>query len=74
MSKIITQNDSDTKSAFESAVTFFKRFHVASALKAANAYKEKGVSAADIFQYLFAMAFTHQSMYMEMKSEKTEHI
>lgn len=73
MGKSITQNDLNTKSAFDAAVTFFNRFHIGSALKAANAYKSKGIPVAEIFQYLFAMAFTHQSMYLDMKNEKLRH-
>lgn len=73
MDKTITQNDLDNKGAFDAAATFFKRFHIGSALKAANAYKLKGTPVAEIFQYLFAMAFTHQSMYMDMKNAKIRH-
>lgn len=73
MGKSITQDDLNTKGAFDAAATFFKRFHIGSALKAANAYKSKGTPVTEIFQYLFAMAFTHQSMYLDMKNDKVRH-
>lgn len=73
MGKSITQDDLNNKGAFDAAATFFKRFHISSALKAANAYKLKGTSVTEIFQYLFVMVFTHQSMYMDMKNAKVRH-
>lgn len=73
MGKNITQDDLNTKGAFDAAATFFKRFHIGSALKAANAYKSKGTPVTEIFQYLFAMAFSHQSMYLDMKNGKVRH-
>ena len=39
----------------ETILSFFKIFHVTSALKAANAYKKKGVPVASVFQYLFLL-------------------
>lgn len=71
MSNIVTQNYTDDKEISDSINYFFKRFHVASALMSANAYKEKGFSVKDIFQYLFCLIFSHQSMYMDSKTGKS---
>lgn len=52
----------------EDFLPFFTRFHVSSALKAANAYKKKGTPAMEIFQYLFLLIFSNRSMYMNLFS------
>ena len=70
MNKSITQTTQDDKQNSSTVQRFFKRFHVASALKAANAYKEKGFSVARIFQYLFLLAFSNRSMYMNLLTGK----
>lgn len=41
-------------------------FHLSSALKVANAYKKKEISAALIFRYLFLLIFSNRSMYMNL--------
>ena len=46
--------------------TFVPRFHISSALKAANAYKQKGFPVIEIFQYLFLLIFSNRSMYMNL--------
>ena len=43
MNKSITQDIQNDKMLTEKIQYFFKRFHVTSVLKAANAYKKKGV-------------------------------
>ena len=43
MNKSITQEDQNDKQISESIKRFFTRFHVSSALKASNAYKQKGI-------------------------------
>ena len=53
MNKSITQDNQNDKQISTSIRRFFTRFHVSSALKAANAYKKKGVPVMEIFQYLF---------------------
>ena len=70
MNKSITQTIQDDKQNSSTIQKFFKRFHVSSALKAANAYKEKGFSVARIFQYLFLLAFSNRSMYMNLLTGK----
>ncbi len=65
MNNSIPQNTQDDKQIFSSIQYFLKRFHVSSALKAANAYKKTGFSVLTIFQYLFTLVFTHRSLYMD---------
>ena len=66
MNKSITQNNQDDNQISKSIRRFFTRFHLSSALKAANAYKKKGTSATLIFQYLFLLIFSNRSMYMNL--------
>lgn len=68
MNKSITQNNQNDKQISTSIRRFFTRFHVSSALKAANAYKKKGVPVMEIFQYLFLLIFSNRSMYMNLIS------
>ena len=49
---------------------FFIRFHISSALKAANAYKRKGTPVTEIFQYMFLVIFSNRSMYMSLLTGK----
>ena len=64
MNKSITQDKQNDKQISESIKRFFIRFHVSSALKASNAYKQKGIPVIEIFQYLFLLVFSNRSMYM----------
>lgn len=66
MNKSITQADQNDKQISKSIRRFFTRFHISSALKAANAYKGRGIPAAEIFQYLFLLIFSNRSMYMNL--------
>ena len=66
MSTSITQATTNDKQISKSIKRFFTRFHLSSALKAANAYKSKGVPATEIFQYLFLLIFSNRSMYMSL--------
>ena len=68
MNKSITQDNQNDKQISKSIRRFFTRFHVSSALKAANAYKKKGTPAMEIFQYLFLLIFSNRSMYMNLIS------
>ena len=68
MNKSITQDNQNDKQISTSIRKFFTRFHVSSALKAANAYKKKGVPVMEIFQYLFLLIFSNRSMYMNLIS------
>lgn len=66
MNKIITQDTQNDNQISKTIRRFFTRFHVASALKAANAYKKKGTPVSEIFQYLFLLIFSNRSMYMNL--------
>lgn len=66
MNKIITQDNKNDNQISKSIRNFFTRFHLSSALKAANAYKKKGTPASEIFQYLFLLIFSNRSMYMNL--------
>lgn len=68
MNKSITQDNQNDKLISTSIRKFFTRFHVSSALKAANAYKKKGIPVMEIFQYLFLLIFSNRSMYMNLIS------
>jgi len=66
MNNSITQDNQNDNQISKSIRKFFIRFHLSSALKAANAYKKKGISVTLIFQYLFLLIFTNRSMYMNL--------
>ena len=66
MNKSITQANQNDKQFSKTIRRFFTRFHVASALKASNAYKKKGTPVSEIFQYLFLLIFSNRSMYMNL--------
>lgn len=66
MNKSITQANQNDKQISKTIRRFFTRFHVASALKASNAYKKKGIPVSEIFQYLFLLIFSNRSMYMNL--------
>ena len=70
MNKSITQDNLNDNQISKSIRRFFTRFHLSSALKAANAYKKKGTSATLIFQYLFLLIFSNRSMYMNLLIRK----
>jgi len=66
MNNSITQDNQNDNQISKSIRKFFIRFHLSSALKAANAYKKKGISVTLIFQYLFLLIFSNRSMYMNL--------
>ena len=66
MNKSITQDNQNDNQISKTIRRFFTRFHLSSALKAANAYKKKGTPASEIFQYLFLLVFSNRSMYMNL--------
>ena len=66
MYKSITQDTQNDKQISASIKRFFIRFHVSSALKASNAYKQKGIPVMEVFQYLFLLIFSNRSMYMSL--------
>lgn len=48
MNKSITQANQNDKQISKTIRRFFTRFHVASALKASNAYKKKGTPVSEV--------------------------
>jgi hypothetical protein len=66
MNNSITQANQNDKQISKSIKRFFTRFHISSALKAANAYKKKGIPVVEVFQYLFLLIFSNRSMYMSL--------
>jgi hypothetical protein len=70
--KIIPQIYQNDKKIFSTVSTFFKKYRVASVLKAANAYKSKGIPTLSIFFYLFSLIFDNRSMYMDILTGKNE--
>jgi hypothetical protein len=66
MTKSITQDNQNDNQISASIKNFFTKFHLSSALKAANAYKAKGIPVIEIYQYLFLLIFSNRSMYMSM--------
>ena len=70
MNKSITQATQNDKQISKSIKRFFTRFHISSALKAANAYKKKGTPVTEIFQYMFLLIFSNRNMYKRIVSMK----
>ena len=70
MNKSITQATQNDKQISKSIKRFFTKFHISSALKAANAYKRKGSLVTEIFQYMFLLIFSNRSMYMSLLTGK----
>jgi len=66
----IAQDNQNDNQISKSIRRFFTRFHLSSALKAANAYKKRGTPAVEIFQYLFVLVFSNRSMYMNLLTGK----
>ena len=66
MLKSITQVNQNDKQISKTVKRFFTRFHISSALKAANAYKQKSFPVIEIFQHLFLLIFSNRSMYMNL--------
>lgn len=66
MNNSITQDSQNDNQISKTIRRFFVRFHISSALKSANAYKTKGFSVVEVFQYLFLLVFSNRSMYMNL--------
>ena len=49
---------------------FFKRYQLSDILRKSNAYKQQGVSAVAIMNYLFCLVFRNRSMFLDMQSGK----
>ena len=50
---------------------FIVSFNIGALLKKAGAYKIKGIPAVTVFQRLFALVFTHKSLFQALRSEET---
>ena len=50
---------------------FFNSFNIGALLKKIGAYKTKGVPAVAVFQQLFALVFTHKSLFQATRSDGT---
>ena len=50
---------------------FFVSFDIGTLLKKVGAYKTKGIAAATVFQKLFALVFTHKSLFEALRSDET---
>ncbi|KXG73930.1 hypothetical protein [Thermotalea metallivorans] len=50
---------------------FFKKFHISSMLKEANAYKEKGIPCVQVFKVLFTLDFTGKNLFMNYEAENS---
>lgn len=70
MKEIITQNNKNDKRVSSSIINFFKKYKVSDCLRLSNAYKNKGIPVATLFQYLFCLIFSNRSMYMNMLTGK----
>ncbi len=70
MNKSITQDHLNNNQISQTIRRFFIRFDLSSALKSANAYKQKGTSPTEIFQYLFVLIFSNRSMYMNLLTDR----
>ena len=62
----ITQANQNDKQISKSIKRFFTRFHISFASKVSNAYKEKGILVAEVFQYLFPLIFSNRSIYLSL--------
>jgi len=56
------------QSSIKSVSKFFSRYKLVTSLKQAGAYKQKGVSASIIIQYLIALIYTGKSMFQDFRS------
>ena len=50
---------------------FLVSFNIGALLKKVGAYKTKGIPAVTVFQRLFALVFTHKSLFQALRSDET---
>ena len=62
----ITQNHQDEEMLSKKMQVFFRRYQVSRILRAANAYKLRGVPVLSIFLLVFRMVFQQRSVYTQM--------
>ena len=70
MNKSITQATQNDKQISKSIKRFFTRFHISSALKAANAYKRKGTPGNGDFSIHVSADFLQQKYVYESAYRK----
>ncbi|GHT03608.1 hypothetical protein AGMMS50276_33550 [Synergistales bacterium] len=66
-----TQEDSFENEVFSMIKFFFRSFSLGGILKKVGAYKEKGVAPVILVQKLFALVFTHKSLFEDLKTGDT---
>ena len=62
----ITQNHQDEELLSKKMQVFFRRYQVGRILRAANAYKLRGIPVLSIFLLVFRMVFQQRSVYTQM--------
>ena len=67
----ITQNHQDEELLSKKMLVFFRRYQVSRILRAANAYKLRGVPVLSIFLLVFRMVFQQRSVYTQMHLQRT---
>lgn len=67
---IIPQSDEKEQELNSSITNFLKEYKISRLLRICHAEKEKGISALDVFRFLFCLVFSDRSMYMQMKTGK----
>ena len=70
MATIIPENNKNAITVTSSILNFFIEYKLTSILQQCNAYKIKGLSAAEIFKYLLTNVFEDRSMYMQLTTGK----
>ena len=64
----IPQNIKNENEISDFATNFMKEFQIGKLLFQCNAGKIKGIPIMDVFRYLFCLAFSDRSMYMQRKT------
>lgn len=65
---IIPQIEANEQQISTAIDSFLRAFLVSGLLRKCNAFKEKGVSALDIFRYLMSNVFNSRSVYMQLQT------
>ena len=66
-----TQNHQDEELLSKDMQVFFRRYQVGRILRAANAYKLRGIPVLSIFLLAFRMVFQQRSVYTQMHLQST---
>lgn len=65
---IIPEKTYNEQSSIRTVTNFFRQYRLGSALKSANAYKQKGVPVTVIMKYMVSLIYTGKSMHEDMRS------